>query len=410
MAKKKEILQKNSIITNSTFLDDNITQTKVAKKDPATTKSKKNVNTPIKEEVELNTLKTQLLHIQKQLNWYKSFFDNATDAVFIIQPETWAILDANDFAANLLGKGKNDLIGSNLPQFRRIFKLLMKTNSPVVLSELTLHTHYAPELMVEVSARFVTYEDEVLIQAIARDVSEQHALTDKLVQADKLVLLGQLSAGVAHEIRNPLAAVNLNLQMLKRRFTEDTTEFTYINTALQGVERISKIVEVTLNFSRPTMPDIKEININALIPSTLDMTESILKRKEIIVELKLSDDLPYVAADLKQIQQVLINLITNATDAIKSKGQVVIETYVEYGSKQFEGDFVVVAIRDNGIGIGPEELQKIFNPFFTRKAEGTGLGLPITQRILHQHNGVIDVESAVGIGTSFYVKLPVPRI
>jgi signal transduction histidine kinase len=157
------------------------------------------------------------------------------------------------------------------------------------------------------------------------------------------------------------------------------------------------------------MPDIKEININTLIPSVLDMTEAVLKRKEIMVELKLSDDMPLVAADVKQLQQVFINLITNAADAIKSKGQVVIESYVEYGNRQLEGDFVVVAIRDNGIGISPDELQKIFNPFFTRKAEGTGLGLPITQRILHQHNGVIDVESQVGEGTSFYVKLPVPR-
>lgn len=384
--------------------------TKVAKSQSTVTKDIKSKATNTKKvNSEIEKLKSQLLFTQKQLNWYKSFFDNATDAVFIVQPETWTILDANDFAANLMGKDKNELLGSNLPQFRRIFKLLMKTNSPVVLSELTLHTHYNPELMVEVSARFVSYEDEVLIQAIARDVSEQHALTDKLVQADKLVLLGQLSAGVAHEIRNPLAAVNLNLQMLKRRFTEEATEYNYINTALQGVDRISRIVEVTLNFSRPTMPDIKEININTLIPSTLDMTESVLKRKEIMVELKLSDDLPLVAADVKQMQQVFINLITNAADAIKTKGQVVVETYVEYGSKQLEGDFVVVAIRDNGIGISPEELQKIFNPFFTRKAEGTGLGLPITQRILHQHNGVIDVESTVGAGTSFYVKLPVPR-
>lgn len=396
--------------TNTVKQETKVKTAKVTKSKELTTKVTKPKSTTIKKgNSELEKLKSQLLFTQKQLNWYKSFFDNATDAVFIVQPETWTILDANDFAANLMGKDKNDLLGSNLPQFRRIFKLLMKTNSPVVLSELTLHTHYNPELMVEVSARFVSYEDEVLIQAIARDVSEQHALTDKLVQADKLVLLGQLSAGVAHEIRNPLAAVNLNLQMLKRRFTEDATEYNYINTALQGVDRISRIVEVTLNFSRPTMPDIKEININTLIPSTLDMTESVLKRKEIMVELKLSDDLPLVAADVKQMQQVFINLITNAADAIKTKGQVVIESYVEYGSKQLEGDFVVVAIRDNGIGISPEELQKIFNPFFTRKAEGTGLGLPITQRILHQHNGVIDVESTVGSGTSFYVKLPVPR-
>lgn len=357
-----------------------------------------------------NTSKEDAINrLEKQLAWYKSFFDNATDAVFIVQPETWCVLDANEYAANLIGISRNDLLGSTLPQFRRIFKLLQKTSSPMVLSELSLETPSNPDLMVEVSARFVKYEGNNLIQAIARDVSEQHALTDKLVQADKLVLLGQLSAGVAHEIRNPLAAVNLNLQILKRNISEDVAEYNYVATALQGVERISRIVEVTLNFSRPAVPDIQTMSINNLIPSTLELVSSVIKRKDITVDLKLSNELPEVAADAKQLQQVFINLITNAADAIRAKGNIDIHSYIEPHSRPGDGDYVVVSIKDTGVGIPPEDLPKIFNPFFTRKADGTGLGLPITQRILHQHGGIIDVESTFGEGTTFYVKLPVPR-
>lgn len=353
--------------------------------------------------------KATIERLEKQLAWYKSFFDNASDAVFIVQPETWCILDANEYAANLIGVSRDELLGSTLPQFRRIFKLLQKSSSPMVLSELSLDTKEQENLMVEVSARFVKYDGNNLIQAIARDVSEQHALTDKLVQADKLVLLGQLSAGVAHEIRNPLAAVNLNLQILRRNIEETAPEYDYVNTALQGVERISRIVEVTLNFSRPAMPDIKKINVNSLIPSTLELVASVLKRKEITVELLLDDTLPMVAADEKQLQQVFINLITNSADAIKTKGSIVIKSYTESSIKRGDGEMAVVSIMDNGVGITPEDLSKIFNPFFTRKADGTGLGLPITQRILHQHGGIIDVESSLGVGTTFYVKLPVPR-
>ncbi len=345
--------------------------------------------------------------LEKQLAWYKSFFDNATDAVFVVQPETWSVLDANDYAAQLLGKNKTELLGEILPQFRRIFKLLTKTNSPIVLSELSLENSDDEQIMVEVSARFIKYENQDLILAIARDVSEQHALTDKLVQADKLVLLGQLSAGVAHEIRNPLAAVNLNLQVLKRRFTENDAEFGYIDTALQGVERISKIVEVTLNFSRPAIPDIQSVNLNSLVVSTLDLVTSVLKRKDIKVELKFDETLPSIPADSKQLQQVLINLITNAADAIKLNGKIKIDTYTERAGKSNDLEFAVVSIADNGVGIVPEDLPKIFNPFFTRKADGTGLGLPITQRIMHQHSGIIDVESSVGKGTTFYIKLPI---
>ncbi len=354
-------------------------------------------------------LESKIFQLENQLAWYKSFFDNATDAVFIVQPETWSVLDANEYAATLLGLEKNQLIGAGLSQFRRIFKLLKKTSSPSVLSELSFDHPNGEPIMLEVSARFVKYEDDYLIQAIARDVSEQHALTDKMVQADKLVLLGQLSAGVAHEIRNPLAAVNLNLQLLKRVIKEEDPSYNNVVSALQGVDRISRIVEVTLNFSRPAMPDIKGMNINSLIPNVLDMVAMTLKRKEIQVDLKLAENLPNVAADAKQMQQVFINLITNAADAIKGKGSIIIESYLETALRANEGDYIVVSITDNGIGMAPEELQKIFNPFFTRKAEGTGLGLPITQRIMHQHTGIIDVESKLGDGTTFYIKLPVPR-
>lgn len=361
-----------------------------------------------KESAEIQTLNEEIERLNKQLSWYKAFFDNATDAVFIVQPDSWSVLETNDYAASMLGTTKTNLMGTVLPQFRRIFKLLKKSNSPIILSEISLNTFDNKSLMVEVSARFVDNSGQNLIHAIARDVSEQHALTDKMVQADKLVLLGQLSAGVAHEIRNPLAAVNLNLQVLKRKIEEGDPLFNYVNTAMQGVERITRIVEVTLNFSRPTVPDVKDLNINSIVQSSMELTKTSIKRKDIQVEINFDENLPMVNADARQMQQVFINLITNAADAIKSKGRITINSYLEQSSKYNEGEFVVVEIKDDGIGISPEEMKKIFNPFFTRKAEGTGLGLPITQRILHQHNGIIDVESQEGVGTSFYVKIPVP--
>lgn len=345
--------------------------------------------------------------LQRQLKWYKSLFENASDAVFIVQPESWIVLEANEYSAHLLKTTRQDIIGKPIPQFRRIFKLLKKSNSPIVLSELSLDTDEG-NLMLEVSAKFIKLSDEEIIYAIARDVGEQHALTDKLVQADKLVLLGQITAGITHEIRNPLAAVNLNLQIIKRNLGEDSPLHKYVETALQGVDRISRIIEVTLNFSRQSMPDVKPTNINTLIPQSLELVSSVLRRKEIKVELKLDEKLPEILVDQKQIQQVFINLITNAADAIKLNGKIAIQTYLEPSEQRKDGSYVVVSIADNGEGIPPDDLPKIFNPFFTRKPDGTGLGLPITQRIVYQHQGVIDVESKLGEGTTFYVKLPVP--
>jgi two-component system NtrC family sensor kinase len=131
------------------------------------------------------------------------------------------------------------------------------------------------------------------------------------------------------------------------------------------------------------------------------MVKPIIKRKDIQLRINLQENLPDTVADAKQIQQVFINLLTNASDAIDGSGEIRINIYTEIGEKTNEGSYVVASIGDTGSGIQPEDLQKIFNPFFTRKTEGTGLGLPITQRILHQHNGVIDVESNANEGTCF---------
>lgn len=351
----------------------------------------------------------QLAQVKKQLAWYKSFFEHAADAVLIVLPETWSILDANEYAALLLGLKKSDLLGATFPEFRRINKLLIQSSSPTVLSELVLTTPNGNSVMVEVSARFVEHDGQRLIQASARDVTEQRALTDKMVQADKMVLLGQLSAGVAHEIRNPLAAINLNLQMLQRKVKPSTAEAGYLHTALLGVERIVRIVEATLDFSRQSVPETRLENVNDCIRTSIDFAAPTFARKTINIETLYCDPLPGVIADSKQLQQVFINLLTNAADAIRAKGRIIVKTFIDHDGKRGEGRHVVVAIADNGIGVSEEDLTKIFSPFFTRKPDGTGLGLPISQKIIHQHNGVIEVESTVGIGTTFYVKLPVPH-
>lgn len=345
--------------------------------------------------------------LEKQLAWYKSFFDNAADALLMVQPETWSILDANPYASLLLGVPENKLIGTSIPQFRRIFKLLVKSASPTVLSELSIETPENGAVMLEVNARFVEYNGHSLIQAIARDVSEQRALTDKLVQADKMVLLGQLSAGVAHEIRNPLAAINLNLQMLARKAADTPGLQQFVDAALEGVERISRIVESTLDFSRSTVPVIKLSQLNTVVISSLELVASTFKRKTISVHLDLQQDLPEIPIDAQQIQQVFINMLTNAADSIKAKGSITVRSYPEPTARG-DGAFVVVSISDTGSGIKQEDLQKIFNPFFTKKSNGTGLGLPISQRIIYQHQGIIDVETKVDEGTTFYVKLPIP--
>jgi signal transduction histidine kinase len=262
-------------------------------------------------------------------------------------------------------------------------------------------------VLLEVSAHYLEYNGQKLIQAIARDVTIQRQLSDKLIQTDKLVLLGQLSAGIAHEIRNPLSAVNINLQVLQRLAGENEDQLRHLTPALQGVERIAKIVESTLNFSRAIPPVTKQEQINTVIVNALDLVTSAFtfKRKNISVQLDLQQELKEVWIDARQIQQVLINLLTNAADAIVTRGTIRISTSEESNARGSR--MVTVAISDSGGGIPPEDMQKIFDPFFTRKADGTGLGLPISHRIVMQHNGSLEVESVLEEGTTFYMKLPI---
>ncbi len=200
----------------------------------------------------------QFTQLQKQLVWYKSFFEYAADAALIVQPETWSVLDANDYATRLFGMPRGELLGATFVEFRKVFKQLSQSGAPAVLSEMTLNVPDGGTVTAEVSARFVEYDGQRLIQAIARDITEQRALNDKMMQADKMVLLGQLSAGVAHEIRNPLAAINLNLQLLQRKVKPAGIEANYLQIALQGVERITRNVNspgvaarTTIGASRP---------------------------------------------------------------------------------------------------------------------------------------------------------------
>jgi signal transduction histidine kinase len=338
-------------------------------------------------------------------DFYKLFFQEANEAILMVDASNWKLLAANKFAKKLLAITEDDVEKISFPQFRRIIKLAKKENSPSVFSELTLDSPEVGEILVDIFARIVELNGRQIIIASIKNVSDQYLMSEKLVQADKLVLLGQLSASLVHEIRNPLAAVNLNLQLLSRALSENKELLSYVNTALQGVERISKIIDVTLSFSRQSEPFIEKLNLNTVVVITLDLINHLLRKKEITLSFDLKNDLPLISADSKHLQQIIVNLITNAIDAIEKKGTITLKTYVEdYPENNLK--LVCLTVEDDGVGIAEEDLDKIFNPFFTKKPSGTGLGLAITQKLLYKYNGTIEVQSRLGEGTAITIKFP----
>jgi two-component system NtrC family sensor kinase len=237
------------------------------------------------------------------------------------------------------------------------------------------------------------------------------AAHQKLLQSDRLASLGQLSASVAHEINNPISGV-LNLSMLLQRMLKEDgvppsriEEFRkYLSQVISETARVGRIVSDLLAFSRRSKPQRAPADLNRIVRSTLSLAQHKMKLSNVTLETNLGENVPAVPCDPSQIQQVVLNLVLNAAEATQSKAErrVVVATAAAPGR-------VELTVEDNGEGIPPENLAKIFHPFFTTKSEGkgVGLGLAVSYGIIEAHGGDIEVKSKVGEGTRFTVSLPI---
>ena len=346
-------------------------------------------------------LKNKELQLSRER--YRNLFESASIATFILEPVSWNILDANRQAEKLLGIMREELFGKPF-HFHTDVLDQARNNEKPVFYEGEFATGRGNELFVEVNAGLIDNSDRSVVMAFVRDVTEQRKLKEKLLQSERLALLGELSAGIAHEVRNPLAAININLQFLLRTLGEERSERKVVETALQGVDRIDGIVTATLNFAKPVKPVFKSQAINEIIQATVPLAKVSMDKKNVQVVLDLAENLPKISVDFKQIQQVIVNLLTNAADAVKGKGQITIRSGLTGSAEQPKG--VTVTVIDDGEGMTKEEMRKIFDPFYTKKASGTGLGLSVTHQILNIHGASIDVSSEPGKGTTFRIIFP----
>ena len=256
----------------------------------------------------------------------------------------------------------------------------------------------------EISTYPILDEQKTPYQAILieEDVTERRSLENDLIQSEKLAAVGQLAAGVAHEINNPLAAIIANAQLLERDLPVDADTIESLALIEEAGQRASLVVRGLLDFAHRDTYDFEPTDINKSIQSAVALAQHEIASRGIDLTLELSNDLPIVQASPTHIQEVWINLIMNALDAISSQeGKITLSTTLRNGE-------VMVSVSDNGSGIPAERLGKVFDPFYTTKpvSRGTGLGLSIAQRIVNQHGGSISVESQEGVGTTFYVFLP----
>jgi len=226
---------------------------------------------------------------------------------------------------------------------------------------------------------------------------------DQSLRNERLATIGQMAAQVAHEIRNPLVTIGGFARTLKKSETVAGDEELGLITQIiaDEVTRLEKILNNVLDFVKLTKPEFQQEDLNRIIQESVLMVQDQLNQQEISMQKYLDLNLPRLKLDPQQLKQVLINIIQNAIYSIKNGGLITIRTF------RREDNFAAVEIEDTGIGIPDDVLQDMFNPFFTTKPNGSGLGLSITQRIIHAHGGKIDVKSQVGKGTTFSFVLPI---
>ena len=237
------------------------------------------------------------------------------------------------------------------------------------------------------------------------DITDRDELERRLVQADKLSSIGLLAAGVAHEVNTPLAVISTYAQMLARQISDDSSQSKLLDKIAKQTFRASEIVNSLLNFSRTSTTELVEVDLNRVIRETLALIEHQLHKAAVRTELELTDKLPAIRGNSGKLQQVFLNLFLNARDAMEQGGMLTIRTTNGSGR-------IRVEVADTGQGIAPENLPRIYDPFFTTKAakKGTGLGLSVTYGIVREHGGEIEVESQPGTGTRFVLDFPLAKI
>jgi two-component system NtrC family sensor kinase len=246
---------------------------------------------------------------------------------------------------------------------------------------------------------------QTLEHRVQERTQELQRIQDQLVRAGKMVALGELAAGVAHEINNPLTGVLTFSSLMLKKVDENNPWKKDLENIVQQTTRCRNIVRGLLDFARQRKPDKKQWNIHTLIDQTVTLVENQARFQNIKIIKEFKTDMPMLFIDGDQIQQVFMNIIINAADAMTGDGgTLTIKTNMKDGIAE-------VSFTDTGCGMSKEHLSKLFAPFFTTKetGKGTGLGLAISYGIVQSHNGEIDVESEVGKGSSFRIKLPIEK-
>jgi PAS domain S-box-containing protein len=370
--------------------------------------------------IEGHGLMLEKVRLQRELietkNFLESIVEKAGDAISVVDLEG-KVLYWNEGAEKIYGYKKEEVLGKKLSQFlyprdepSRVeeeklmgkWMMLVRGGEVVPNVEVKRQTKEGREIIINMTISPLRDAEGKIIGAsrICKDITHLKKAEERLVLAERLSSLGELTAGVAHELRNPLAGIKINTQILSRKKDLPEMEKKLLNSTQEGIEKIQKIVDDMLHFAKPKASHFKEEEINEVVEEGLAILQTKLKKGNITSVFERGRGLPRLRIDIHQIQQVLINLMLNSIQAMEKGGTLTIRTFQE-----IEGG-VGIELKDTGVGIPKSHLKKIFDPFFTTKSEGTGLGLSISLKILEKHGAAIDAQSEEEKGSIFTIHFP----
>jgi PAS domain S-box-containing protein len=341
----------------------------------------------------------------------RNILDSIPTGVLTIDSHA-AVTALNGAAERLLGLPRSTAVGRPVADLLQVVPELVEWVRPALAGD--RRTHEADVSVARAGGQRVTLrvsasdlksdrgQPEGLV-VLLRDVTEMNRLELQLRRADKLAALGTLAAGVAHEVKNPLHALSLNLHLLGQelaaRRQSDAEIADYLDILRSEIQRIHRIVENFLRFSRPPIPDTKPTDLNATVERVLSLVAFEAADRSLTIKAELDPGLGPIPGDEEQLSQVFLNVAINALQAMQSGGTLTVRT-------RLDGDLAELLFKDTGEGIHPNHLPHLFDPYFTTRPSGVGLGLAIAHRIVEGHHGTIDVDSAPGTGTVVIVRLP----
>lgn len=325
------------------------------------------------------------------------------------------VVMANSYVLKLLAKKKEEVMGqlpavllADRPDLFRMLKSGLEHRTLFADVDLVHHPSGGGLQHLRVNTSFLDAQTQSGVVLTVRDISEVKRSEWEMGQVEKMTALGRLAASVAHEVRNPLGAIDIQLQLLGEDLEAVSDDLRAklmrrLTIAQTEMKRMDRIVHNFLRFSRNPQLHLERLMLNDVVKHVFELVSPEARERNIELALELADGMPAIDGDEDQLAQAVLNMTVNAFQAMEGGGTLVARTQLDLEAHQ-----VCLALSDTGDGISDTERDRIFEFYYTTKDEGTGLGLSIVQRIIYQHGGHLDLSSRVGQGTTFYVYLPVP--